>query len=202
MSQKNLSNSGSFTLVVWTLLSVVGRHGHLSSISSLNIKAHWVSPSAWVQLKAFYEHEDRLECDCVSHPGVHFTWCRLWCSAVEFLIVSWCHSVFLTAAVLMSDASVTFLSLSPPSSNHPFPKPYGLNCIILHRSNTQGFLQISLFYCFRPQDAGSQQIGFLLGSCGVTLALTTDACQKGLPKAQTGEVATFKGTVCLQPVKC
>lgn len=44
------------------------------------------------------------------------------------------------------------------------------------------------------QDAGSQQIGFLLGSCGVTLALTTDVCQKGLPKAQTGEVATFKGT--------
>lgn len=44
-----------------------------------------------------------------------------------------------------------------------------------------------------PQDAGSQQVGFLLGSCGVALALTTDACQKGLPKAQTGEVATFKG---------
>ncbi|XP_048960464.1 disco-interacting protein 2 homolog A isoform X6 [Canis lupus baileyi] len=43
------------------------------------------------------------------------------------------------------------------------------------------------------KDAGSQQVGFLLGSCGVTLALTTDACQKGLPKAQTGEVATFKG---------
>ncbi|KAK7905076.1 hypothetical protein WMY93_017683 [Mugilogobius chulae] len=43
------------------------------------------------------------------------------------------------------------------------------------------------------KDAGSQQIGFLLGSCGVSLALTTDACQKGLPKAQTGEVATFKG---------
>ncbi|XP_074045977.1 disco-interacting protein 2 homolog A isoform X4 [Macrotis lagotis] len=43
------------------------------------------------------------------------------------------------------------------------------------------------------KDAGSQQIGFLLGSCGVALALTTDACQKGLPKAPTGEVATFKG---------
>ncbi|XP_028971471.2 disco-interacting protein 2 homolog A isoform X3 [Esox lucius] len=43
------------------------------------------------------------------------------------------------------------------------------------------------------KDAGSQQIGFLLGSCGVTLALTTEACQKGLPKAQTGEVVTFKG---------
>ncbi|CAL9689779.1 unnamed protein product [Knipowitschia caucasica] len=43
------------------------------------------------------------------------------------------------------------------------------------------------------KDAGSQQIGFLLGSCGVSLALTTDACQKGLPKAPTGEVAPFKG---------
>ncbi|XP_056389225.1 disco-interacting protein 2 homolog A isoform X4 [Hyla sarda] len=42
------------------------------------------------------------------------------------------------------------------------------------------------------KDAGSQQIGFLL-SCGVSLALTTDVCQKGLPKAQTGEVVTFKG---------
>nr|DBA19926.1 TPA: hypothetical protein GDO54_015681 [Pyxicephalus adspersus] len=43
------------------------------------------------------------------------------------------------------------------------------------------------------KDAGGQQIGFLLGSCGVSLALTTEACQKGLPKAQTGEVVTFKG---------
>ncbi|XP_064419577.1 disco-interacting protein 2 homolog A isoform X11 [Latimeria chalumnae] len=43
------------------------------------------------------------------------------------------------------------------------------------------------------KDAGSQQIGFLLGSCGVSLALTTDACQKGLPKAQTGEVIAFRG---------
>uniref|UniRef100_A0A673CEC4 Disco-interacting protein 2 homolog A n=1 Tax=Sphaeramia orbicularis TaxID=375764 RepID=A0A673CEC4_9TELE len=50
-----------------------------------------------------------------------------------------------------------------------------------------------LIRLIKVKDAGSQQIGFLLGSCGVTLALTTDACQKGLPKAQTGEVATFKG---------
>lgn len=46
------------------------------------------------------------------------------------------------------------------------------------------------------QDAGSQQIGFLLGSCGVTVALTSDACLKGLPKSPTGEVQQFKG----QPV--
>lgn len=44
-----------------------------------------------------------------------------------------------------------------------------------------------------PQDAGSQQIGFLLGSCGVTVALTSDACHKGLPKSPTGEIPQFKG---------
>lgn len=43
------------------------------------------------------------------------------------------------------------------------------------------------------QDAGSQQIGFLLGSCGVAVALTSDACHKGLPKSATGEIPQFKG---------
>jgi hypothetical protein len=33
----------------------------------------------------------------------------------------------------------------------------------------------------------------LLGSCGVALALTSDACFKGLPKCTTGEVVNFKG---------
>ncbi|XP_069790306.1 disco-interacting protein 2 homolog A-like isoform X3 [Narcine bancroftii] len=43
------------------------------------------------------------------------------------------------------------------------------------------------------KDAGSQQIGFLLGSCGVSVALTCDACHKGLPKSQAGDVVQFKG---------
>ncbi|XP_026168937.1 disco-interacting protein 2 homolog C isoform X2 [Mastacembelus armatus] len=43
------------------------------------------------------------------------------------------------------------------------------------------------------KDAGSQQIGFLLGSCGVTVALTSDTCHKGLPKSPTGEIPQFKG---------
>ncbi|XP_067218089.1 disco-interacting protein 2 homolog C isoform X1 [Chanodichthys erythropterus] len=43
------------------------------------------------------------------------------------------------------------------------------------------------------KDAGSQQIGFLLGSCGVAVALTSDACQKGLPKSASGDVMQFKG---------
>jgi len=43
------------------------------------------------------------------------------------------------------------------------------------------------------RDAGSQQIGFLLGSCSVNLALTSEACYKGLPKSTSGEVVQFKG---------
>ena len=47
--------------------------------------------------------------------------------------------------------------------------------------------------CVNFQDAGSQQIGFLLGSCNVSVALTSDACFKGLPKTATGEIVSFKG---------
>uniref|UniRef100_A0A8C4QUY0 Disco-interacting protein 2 homolog Cb n=1 Tax=Eptatretus burgeri TaxID=7764 RepID=A0A8C4QUY0_EPTBU len=43
------------------------------------------------------------------------------------------------------------------------------------------------------KDAGSQQIGFLLGSCCISVALTSDACYKGLPKMATGDIAQFKG---------
>jgi len=47
-------------------------------------------------------------------------------------------------------------------------------------------------------DAGGQGVGFLLGSLGVTVAMTSEACYKGLPKAPTGEVITFKGWPQLQ----
>lgn len=49
------------------------------------------------------------------------------------------------------------------------------------------------FFPLFPQDAGGQQIGFLLGSCGIALALTTEVCLKGLPKTQNGEIVQFKG---------
>lgn len=51
----------------------------------------------------------------------------------------------------------------------------------------------SLHPCLSLQDAGSQQIGFLLGSCGVSLALTSEVCLKGLPKTPNGEIIQFKG---------
>ncbi|KAM9483275.1 disco-interacting protein 2 homolog B-A isoform 1-T1 [Clarias gariepinus] len=43
------------------------------------------------------------------------------------------------------------------------------------------------------KDAGSSQVGFLLGSCGVSLALTSEICLKGLPKTPAGEILQFKG---------
>ncbi len=60
----------------------------------------------------------------------------------------------------------------------------------------------SLTAVLLEQDAGSQQIGFLLGSCGVTVALTSDACLKGLPRtANTAEVIAFKGETPRKPTK-
>lgn len=59
-------------------------------------------------------------------------------------------------------------------------------CIIIHSEFT---VQVVASL----QDAGSQQIGFLLGSCGVSLALTSEVCLKGLPKTQNGEIIQFKG---------
>ncbi|XP_062948399.1 disco-interacting protein 2 homolog A isoform X8 [Cynocephalus volans] len=91
------------------------------------------------------------------------------------------------------------------SKNEPLLKPGDRVALVFPNSDPVMFM-VAFYGCLLAElvpvpievpltrkDAGSQQVGFLLGSCGVALALTTDACQKGLPKAQTGEVATFKG---------
>ncbi|XP_009464451.1 PREDICTED: disco-interacting protein 2 homolog A [Nipponia nippon] len=91
------------------------------------------------------------------------------------------------------------------TKNEPLLKPGDRVALVFPNSDPVMFM-VAFYGCLLAElipvpievpltrkDAGSQQIGFLLGSCGVTLALTTDACQKGLPKAQTGEVVTFKG---------
>ncbi|XP_077302081.1 disco-interacting protein 2 isoform X2 [Arctopsyche grandis] len=56
-----------------------------------------------------------------------------------------------------------------------------------------GIVPVPIEVPLTRRDAGSQQIGFLLGSCGVQIALTSEACLKGLPKSPTGDVITFKG---------
>ncbi len=61
---------------------------------------------------------------------------------------------------------------------------------------TENFIAVSVDLFL--QDAGVTGLGFLLGSLNVQVALTSEACYKGLPKAQTGEVVTFKGWPKLQ----
>ncbi len=51
---------------------------------------------------------------------------------------------------------------------------------------------------FAFQDAGGQGVGFLLGSLSVNVALTSEACYKGLPRTQNGEVVMFRGWPRLQ----
>uniref|UniRef100_F7B8H9 Acyl-CoA-binding domain-containing protein 5 n=1 Tax=Xenopus tropicalis TaxID=8364 RepID=F7B8H9_XENTR len=91
------------------------------------------------------------------------------------------------------------------NKNEPLLKPGDRVALVFPNSDPVMFM-VAFYGCLLSElipvpievpltrkDAGSQQIGFLLGSCGVSLALTTDACQKGLPKAQSGDVVTFKG---------
>ncbi|XP_042143270.1 disco-interacting protein 2 isoform X4 [Ixodes scapularis] len=61
-----------------------------------------------------------------------------------------------------------------------------------------GLVPVPIEVPLTRRDAGSQQIGFLLGSCGVCYALTSEGCYKGLPKTATGEIHTFKGWPKLQ----
>ncbi|XP_044015311.1 disco-interacting protein 2-like isoform X2 [Aphidius gifuensis] len=56
-----------------------------------------------------------------------------------------------------------------------------------------GIVPVPIEVLLTRRDAGSQQIGFLLGSCGVQVALTSEACLKGLPKTTAGDVVAFKG---------
>lgn len=61
-----------------------------------------------------------------------------------------------------------------------------------------GMVPVPIEVPITRRDAGSQQIGFLLGSCGVQVALTSEACLKGLPKTTAGDVVAFKGWPKLQ----
>lgn len=58
---------------------------------------------------------------------------------------------------------------------------------------TAGVVPVPVEVPLTRRDAGCQHIGFLLGSCNVSYALTTETCFKGLPRTANGEVHTFKG---------
>lgn len=57
-----------------------------------------------------------------------------------------------------------------------------------------GVVPVPIYPPVQKDDAGLQQMGFLLGSCGVNWILISDSCYKNLPKDESGSgVAYFKG---------
>uniref|UniRef100_W5MIU0 Disco-interacting protein 2 homolog Bb n=1 Tax=Lepisosteus oculatus TaxID=7918 RepID=W5MIU0_LEPOC len=91
------------------------------------------------------------------------------------------------------------------TKNEPVLKP-GDRVALVYPNSDPGMFMVAFYGCLLAEvipvpievplsrkDAGSQQIGFLLGSCGVNLALTSEVCLKGLPKTQNGEIVQFKG---------
>ncbi|XP_055693474.1 disco-interacting protein 2 isoform X2 [Lutzomyia longipalpis] len=57
----------------------------------------------------------------------------------------------------------------------------------------RGLVPLPIELPLSSSDSPPQQVGFLLSSCGVQIALTSEACLKGLPKSTTGEIAKLKG---------
>ncbi|XP_069509549.1 disco-interacting protein 2 homolog B isoform X2 [Ambystoma mexicanum] len=85
------------------------------------------------------------------------------------------------------------------TKNEPVLKPGDRVALVYPNSDPVMFM-VAFYGCLLAEvipvpieDAGGQQIGFLLGSCGITLALTSEVCLKGLPKTQNGEIVQFKG---------
>lgn len=74
----------------------------------------------------------------------------------------------------------------------PNSDPIGFICAF-YGCLTAGVVPVPVEVPLSRRDAGSQQIGFLLGSCNVNYALSSEACVKGLPKEVNGQVAQFKG---------
>ncbi|XP_073840161.1 disco-interacting protein 2 isoform X2 [Musca autumnalis] len=62
----------------------------------------------------------------------------------------------------------------------------------------RGLVPLPIELPLSSSDTPPQQVGFLLSSCGITVALTSEACLKGLPKSSTGEIAKLKGWPRLQ----
>ncbi|XP_022703554.1 disco-interacting protein 2-like isoform X2 [Varroa jacobsoni] len=75
---------------------------------------------------------------------------------------------------------------------YPNNDPLGFMCA-LYGCLTAGVIPVAVELPLSRRDASTQQIGFLLGSCGISHALTSEVCFKGLPKSSTGEPAAFKG---------
>ena len=92
-------------------------------------------------------------------------------------------SLSLSSLICLSPPPLLFISSFLPhthsSPSHPCPSPSPpLSPLSLPLSSLSLPLSLSL------QDPGGQQVGFLLGSLGVSVALTSEATAKALPKEE------------------
>ena len=69
----------------------------------------------------------------------------------------------------------------------PNNDPFGFMCAF-YGCLLAGVVPVPIEVPMTRRDAGSTQIGFLLGSCSVSYAITSEACYKGLPKSPSGEM--------------
>lgn len=76
---------------------------------------------------------------------------------------------------------------------YPNNDPIGFVCSF-YGCLMAGIVPVPIEVPITKRDAGSQEIGFLLGSCNVSYALISEQCHKLLPKkADTDDVYPFKG---------
>lgn len=93
----------------------------------------------------------------------------------------------------VSTASVTVKQGDRIALVFPNSDPFGFMCSF-YGCLMAGVVPVPIEVPITKRDAGSTQIGFLLGSCSVRYALTSESCFKGLPKNPAGDIMSdFKG---------
>ena len=121
--------------------------------------------------------------------------CVLFETITHVLISAKLHSRALKVAYMLQTKTITVHI--PNSGKEKVPLCLPGDRVALVYPNTEPLAFLTAFYgCIiggmipvpvevplTKRDAGLQQFGFLLGSCGVRVALTSESCLKGLPKA-------------------
>uniref|UniRef100_A0A5S6QD55 AMP-binding domain-containing protein n=1 Tax=Trichuris muris TaxID=70415 RepID=A0A5S6QD55_TRIMR len=116
-------------------------------------------------------------------------------------VLSLTYGKLLSRAVKVAHMLLTKMA----AKNEPLLRPGSRVALVYPNNDPSGFL-VAFYGCLlanvipvlievplSKRDGGIQQVGFLLGSCSVRVALTSEVCLKGLPKSANGDIIEFKG---------
>ncbi|KFD54266.1 hypothetical protein M514_04808 [Trichuris suis] len=116
-------------------------------------------------------------------------------------VLSLTYGKLLSRAVKVAHMLLTKMA----AKNEPMLLPGSRVALVYPNNDPSGFL-VAFYGCLlanvipvlievplNKRDGGIQQVGFLLGSCSVCAALTSEVCLKGLPKSANGDIIEFKG---------